>query len=42
MAYLRGDSRVAFRSTSTTDAIGKLGAVNDTGVAQANVAGEQS
>ena len=33
---------MAFRSTSTTDAIGKLGAVHDTGVAQANVAGEQS
>ncbi|CAN7345044.1 methyl-accepting chemotaxis protein [Acidovorax sp. LjRoot118] len=31
---------MAFRST--TDAIGKLGAVNDTGVALANVAGEQS
>lgn len=40
MAYLRGDSRVAFRST--TDAIGKLGAVNDAGVEQANVAGAQS
>ncbi len=40
MAYLRGDSRVAFRAT--TDAIGKLGTVNDAGVDQAKVDGEQS
>ncbi|AYM98852.1 HAMP domain-containing protein [Acidovorax sp. 1608163] len=39
-AYLRGDSRVAFRAT--TDAIGKLSAVNDEGAREANVAGEQS
>ncbi len=39
-AYLRGDSRVAFRST--TDAIGKLGALNDAGVEQASTAGGQS
>jgi len=40
MAYLRGDSRVAFRAT--TDAIGRLGTLNDAGVAKASLAGEQS
>ncbi len=39
-AYLRGDSRIAFRAT--TDAIGKLSAVNEEGVRDANAAGEQS
>ncbi|GAB4087964.1 methyl-accepting chemotaxis protein [Hydrogenophaga soli] len=38
--YLRGDSRIAFRAT--TDAIGKLSAVNDEGAHKANVASEES
>jgi len=40
LAYLRGESRVAFRST--TEAMGKLNKINDEGVAQADADAGQS